>query len=82
MRWYTVPCDEQFCFQHLHAIKGMGSGAAGKVWQEQTDHKLVRHPALDSKRRLQRKVELDATARRGIGCYPGDVKTRCLIRSM
>ena len=23
IRWYTVPCDEQFCFQHLHATKGM-----------------------------------------------------------
>ena len=52
MRWYTVPCDEQSCFQHLHAIKGMGSGAAGRVWQEQTDHKLVRHPARDSTRHL------------------------------
>lgn len=52
MRWYTVPCGEQFCFQHLHAIKGMGSGVAGRVWQEQTDHKLVRHPARYSTKYL------------------------------
>lgn len=56
MRWYTVPCDEQSCFQHLRAIKGMGSGAAARVWQEQTNHKLVRHLASD-RRDIARKLE-------------------------
>ena len=62
MRWYTVPCDEQSCFQHLRAIKGMGSGAARRVWQEQTDHKLVRHPARD-RTRYRKKAGLDGTVR-------------------
>lgn len=27
--------------------EGLGLGAAARVWQEQTNHKLVRHPASD-----------------------------------
>ena len=44
----------------------MGSGAARRVWQEQTDHKLVRHSA-DDPTRLCKKAGVDATARTSIG---------------
>ena len=73
MRWYTVPCDKQFCFQHLRAIKGMGSGPAARVWREQTNHKLVRHPASDTAR-YRNCVAIVATAKGGLGCCTGDVK--------
>ena len=71
--WYTEPCDEQFCFQHLHAIDGMGIGAAARVWQEQTNHKLVRHLASDLSRPWKR-AGLDGMTEYSIGCCPVDVE--------
>ena len=74
IRWYTVPCDEQFCFQHLHATKGMmGIGAAARVWQEQTNHKLVRHLANDLSRSCKR-AGIDGMVEHSIGCCPVDVE--------
>ena len=73
MRWYTVPCDEHSCFQHLRAIKEMGSGAAARVWQEQTNHKLVRHLASDPTR-YYKTAGRDGMARCSIGCCPSDVE--------
>ncbi len=54
-------------------MKGMGSGAAARVWQEQTNHKLVRHSVSDPKRYCK-KAAVGATARCNLGCCPGDVK--------
>ena len=73
IRWYTVPYDEQFCFQHLHATKGMGIGAAARVWQEQTNHKLVRHLASDLSR-FWKRAGLDGMAEYSICCCPVDVE--------
>ena len=56
----------------------MGSGAARRVWQEQTDHKLVRHPT-DDPTRLCKKAGVDAKARTSIGAAPVMGKRR-LIR--
>ena len=84
IRWYTVPCEEQFCFQHLHATKGMGIGAAARVWQEQTNHKLVRHLASDLLRSRKR-AGSDGMAKSSIGCCPVIWRTKwkeCLIRSL
>ena len=51
----------------------MGSGPAARVWQEQTNHKLVRHPASDTTR-YRNYVAVDAKAKGGSGCFSGDVK--------
>ena len=75
IRWYTLPCVEQFCFQHLHATKGMGIGAAARVWQEQTNHKLVRHRASDLSKSLKR-AGLDGMAEYSIGCCPVDMEDK------
>ena len=51
----------------------MGSGPAARVWREQTNHKLVRHPASDTTR-YRNYVAVDATAKGDSVCCSGDVK--------